>query len=96
MNYAKPCFLATLTALLALATISTSCRSKPPSYRPNVIAVPMLDGNHIRAWPKEDALLVPVLAEQARLAQKFVYVGSDVGFLTIWGVAIQKPDDPSK
>ena len=96
MNCAKLYSLATLTALLALAGTSTSCRSKPPTYKPTVIAVPMLDGNHIRAWPKEDALLVPVLAEQARLAQKYVYVGSDIGFLTIWGVAMQKPEDPSK
>lgn len=96
MNCAKPFSLVTLTASLALAGISTSCRSKPPTYEPTVIAVPMMDGNHIRSWSKDEAAKIPALSEQARLAEAFVYVGSDVGFLTIWGVGFEKPEDPSK
>lgn len=52
----------------------------------------MLNGNHIRSWSKEEALLVPELAEQARIAQKSVYVGSDTGFLLMWGLDM-KPEE---
>jgi len=53
----------------------------------------MMDGNHIRSWSKEEAAKVPALAEQARLCERYVYVGSDIGFLTIWGVGFQKPSE---
>ena len=93
MNSKRLYCLATLTGLLALALLSPGCRSRHPDvYTPAVVSVPMLNGNHIRSWTKEEALQVPELAEQARLAQKSVYVGSDTGFLLMWGLD-PKPEE---
>lgn len=84
---------ATLIGLLVLALISPGCKSRrPDTYVPAVVSVPMLNGNHIRSWSKEEALRVPELAEQARIAQKSVYVGSDTGFLLMWGLDM-KPEE---
>ena len=93
MNCAKLYSLATLTALLALATTSISCRSRAPAYQPTVMAIPLMDGAHVASWTKEEAAKVPALAAQARLASKFVYVGSDNGLLLLWGLSFEPPAD---
>jgi ABC-type cobalamin/Fe3+-siderophores transport system ATPase subunit len=75
---------AILTALLTICAAGCATRGKP---------VVLLDGRHVKSWPKDEAAKVPALADQAQVAKSRVYVASDVGMEMMFNLDVSPVEE---
>ena len=82
MSFGARITAAILTGLLLIG--QSSCATK------RAADVPLLDGRHVKAWPRDDALGVPAISNQAAVADGWVYVVSDVGLDLMFKVKVER------
>ena len=82
MNCGARIMAGILTGLLL--TVGSSCATK------RAADVTLLDGRHVKAWAKADAAAVPALADQAAVADGWVYVVSDIGLDLMFKVKVDR------
>ena len=58
--------------------------------------VRLIDGGHVKAWPRAEALAVPAISNQAARAEATVYVVSDNGLRIMYGLRVRTEDGRRK
>ena len=72
--------MAILTGLLLLGA---GCATR------DLNRVVLLDGRHVKKYSKAEAAQIPALAVQAAVANKWVFVATDVGFKLMYDLEIE-------